>query len=154
MEPSQYNNPYQTPAQSGVASPPEGDRALTRERVKLPAIFMMVLVGLMLILYPLALAGNLLNIGLGAEAGGDEGAFMMFQGGFGIVQLIFGIIISIVVLIGCWKMLKLESYGMAKTAMIIGIIPCISPCCVFGLPIGIWGLVVLNEPAVKSAFRS
>ena len=138
----------------GAAPGPGGDRGVALEKVKLPAILMMVTVGLMLVLYPLALLGNLLNIGMGAEAGGDEGAIMMFQGGFGIVQLVFGIIISVVMLMGARKMIKLESYTWAMTTMIIGMIPCISPCCVFGLPIGIWGIVVLKDPVVKGAFSS
>jgi hypothetical protein len=32
-------------------------------------------------------------------------------------------------------------------------VPCISPCCLVGLPIGIWALVVLNKPEVKSSFH-
>jgi hypothetical protein len=33
-------------------------------------------------------------------------------------------------------------------------IPCISPCCLLGLPIGIWALVVLLKPEVKAAFTA
>ena len=32
-------------------------------------------------------------------------------------------------------------------------VPCISPCCLVGLPIGIWALVVLNKPEVKGSFH-
>jgi hypothetical protein len=38
-------------------------------------------------------------------------------------------------------------------ASIIAMIPCVSPCCLLGLPIGIWALVVLMKPEVKSAFH-
>jgi len=38
-------------------------------------------------------------------------------------------------------------------ASIIAMIPCVSPCCCLGLPFGIWALVVLARPAVKSAFQ-
>ncbi len=51
------------------------------------------------------------------------------------------------------KMKKLESYGLAMAASIIAMIPCLSPCCLIGLPIGIWALVVLSKPEVKSAFH-
>ena len=51
------------------------------------------------------------------------------------------------------KMKKLESYGWAMTASILALAPCISPCCLVGLPIGIWALVVLAKPEVKSAFH-
>jgi hypothetical protein len=50
-------------------------------------------------------------------------------------------------------MKKLESYGLAMAASIIAMIPCVSPCCLLGLPIGIWALVVLMKPEVKSAFH-
>lgn len=37
---------------------------------------------------------------------------------------------------------------------ILSMVPCVSPCCLLGLPVGIWALVVLNTPEVKQAFRS
>jgi len=51
------------------------------------------------------------------------------------------------------KMKKLENYGLAMTASILAMIPCLSPCCLIGLPIGIWAVVVLSKPEVKSAFH-
>jgi hypothetical protein len=39
------------------------------------------------------------------------------------------------------------------TASILALAPCISPCCLVGLPIGIWALVVLSKPEVKSSFH-
>ena len=38
------------------------------------------------------------------------------------------------------------------TASILAVVPCVSPCCLVGLPIGIWALVVLSKPEVKSQF--
>ena len=32
-------------------------------------------------------------------------------------------------------------------------VPCISPCCLLGLPFGIWALSVLNKPHVQAAFK-
>ena len=40
------------------------------------------------------------------------------------------------------------------TATILAMIPCISPCCLLGLPVGIWSLVVLLDENVKASFRS
>ena len=57
------------------------------------------------------------------------------------------------ILFGALKMKKLESYGLAMAASIIAMIPCFSPCCLLGLPIGIWAVVVLSKPEVKSAFH-
>jgi hypothetical protein len=73
-------------------------------------------------------------------------------GSLGIVQNIIGGIVGVVVLLGAAKMQKLESYQFALTASIMAMVPCISPCCLFGLPLGIWALVVLNKPEVKSHF--
>jgi hypothetical protein len=73
-------------------------------------------------------------------------------GSLGIVQNIISGIVGVVVLLGAAKMQKLESYQFALTASIMAMVPCISPCCLLGLPLGIWALVVLNKPEVKSHF--
>ena len=77
----------------------------------------------------------------------------MFSGGVGVVFSVIGIALAAVILVGALKMKKLESYGFAMAASIIAMIPCLSPCCLIGLPIGIWALVVLSKPEVKSAFH-
>jgi hypothetical protein len=51
------------------------------------------------------------------------------------------------------KMKRLESYGLSITATIMSMVPCISPCCILGLPFGIWGLIVLMDESVKRYFR-
>ena len=78
--------------------------------------------------------------------------FNSLGGGLGIVQNIIGGIVGVIVLLGAAKMQKLQNYQFALTASIVAMVPCISPCCVFGLPFGIWALVVLNKPEVKSQF--
>jgi hypothetical protein len=77
----------------------------------------------------------------------------MLSGPIGVVISIIAILMGVVILLGALKMKKLESYGLAMTASILAMIPCLSPCCVIGLPIGIWALVVLSKPEVKSAFH-
>ncbi len=66
---------------------------------------------------------------------------------------IVGSLIGIVIALGAVKMKNLQSYGLAMTASILAMIPCVSPCCLLGLPFGIWALVVLGRPEVKSAFH-
>ena len=78
--------------------------------------------------------------------------FSGLGGGLGIVQDAVGAVIGVIVLIGAGKMRKLESYQFSMTAAIVAMIPCISPCCFLGLPLGIWALTVLNRPEVKSHF--
>jgi len=72
---------------------------------------------------------------------------------FAIVGGILQVIIGGVIGLGATKMKNAESFGLAMTASILAMIPCLSGCCIVGLPIGIWSLVVLNKPEVKSGFR-
>jgi uncharacterized membrane protein YhaH (DUF805 family) len=123
------------------------------DRVNGPAIALMVTAGIGIALAIVGLLMNLLGAGMGAAQGGEEGAMSMMSGGVGIVQSIVGIAVGVVVLMGAMKMKRLESYGFAMTAAILAMIPCVSPCCLLGLPFGIWAVVVLNDANVKAAFR-
>jgi hypothetical protein len=104
---------------------------------------------------------NLLGIGMSgvaASQGGPDGQELpawvnMMSGGVGIVFNIIGIIMAVVVFMGAMKMKKLQSFTFVMTATILAMVPCVSPCCWVGLPIGIWALVVLNKPEVKGAFN-
>jgi len=73
-------------------------------------------------------------------------------GPLGMVNNAFGLIVSALVLVGAIKMLELRGYKFAVTASILAMIPCFTPCCCIGLPFGIWALIVLNRPEVKSQF--
>ena len=69
----------------------------------------------------------------------------------GLASLIIGSIIFV----GAGHMQRLDSLGMARVAAILAIIPCTSPCCMcFGMPIGIWALVVLCDRNVAAEFNS
>jgi len=58
-----------------------------------------------------------------------------------------------VAVFGALQMRNLKMWGLAVAASIIVMIPCFSSlCCIPGLGVGIWSLVVLNKPEVKSAF--
>ena len=143
------SDPYQTPKEP-IDGPPPGDAAA---RVNGPAIGLVVTAGVGLALQVLGLLGNLLGIGMGAgQMGGQDGAMLMMQGTLGIVSGLIGIAIGVVILMGALKMKKLESYGFAMAAAILAMIPCISPCCLLGIPFGIWALVVLLDESVKSSF--
>ncbi len=106
------------------------------------------------------IAGILMSaLGAGAGMAGMEGQpdapawANAMSGGIGIISGIVGLIMAVVILLGALKMKKLENFNFAMTASVIAMVPCISPCCLIGLPIGIWALVMLNKPEVKSAFR-
>jgi hypothetical protein len=89
------------------------------------------------------------------QAGGQEmpAWIQTMSGGVGIAFGILGIVLGVVVLLGALKMKKLENYTFSVIATVIAMVPCISPCCLVGLPIGIWALVVLNKPEVKGSFH-
>jgi len=88
-----------------------------------------------------------------APPGVNPEMLRMFSGGMGTVFNLVGVAVGVVVLLGALKMKKLESREWSMASAIMAMIPCISPCCIVGVPIGIWALVVLNKPEVKNAFR-
>lgn len=114
---------------------------------------------------------------LGAAYYGISGLFVLFTGGMmfqqemppnippqlqafiqgmqgpmaGFINLVIAALNGFV-LFGAIKMLRLQNRGMAVAASIVALLPC-QCCCVFGLPFGIWALVVLNKPEVKSRFE-
>jgi hypothetical protein len=119
--------------------------------LKITAIVGLVLVAAGLVINLLTLSGY--DIGLQKIQNPQlQKLFTKVGGGLGIVQDIIGGVMGVIVLIGAAKMQKLQNYQFALTASIVAMVPCISPCCVFGLPFGIWALVVLNKPEVKSQF--
>jgi hypothetical protein len=119
-------------------------------------IIMMVLSVLLSILNFLGLGLVAMNPGggMGGGMGGPQGQQidLMVNGVAGLIGLAISLAVGGVIITGCQKMMKLESYGWSMAACILSMIPCLAPCCLVGLPVGIWGLVVLNDPAVKSAF--
>jgi hypothetical protein len=61
-------------------------------------------------------------------------------------------LISILVAI---KMMSLSGRGLATLGAVLSMIPVVNACCcVLGLPIGIWCLVVLAKPEVKAGFAA
>jgi len=147
------------PPMAGTALPGDSlGRATALGLVKGPAIGLQVTAIVGLVLVALGFVLNLLTLGgmsMGMQEINDPEIRKLFGtlgGGLGIVQDVIGAVVGIIVLIGASKMKRLESFQYAMTASIVAMIPCISPCCVFGLPFGIWALVVLNKPEVKSQF--
>jgi hypothetical protein len=146
-------NPYHSPE----GSPQMGGDP--RSKVAGPASGIMVAAVLGIILAVLGLLLNLLGIGVGAAGAMgalddfDDAFSALGQGIFGVIQSVVGIMVGTVCAFGANKMRNLESYSLALASAILVMIPCVSPCCVIGLPVGIWALVVLNDPLVRSAFR-
>ena len=146
------------PPFSSPTTAASGGRDAALQLVKGPAIGLKVTAIVGLVLVAAGLAMNVLTLGgfqIFPQQINDpqmQKLLSSLSGGLGIVQGIIGGVVGVIVLIGAAKMQKLQSYQFALTASIVAMVPCISPCCVFGLPFGIWALVVLNKPEVKSQF--
>jgi GYF domain 2 len=76
----------------------------------------------------------------------------MAHGPFAIAGSLLGLGLSVLILIGAIKMRSLRSYEFSMTAAIVAMLPCVTSCCLIGLPFGIWALVILSKPEVKSHF--
>lgn len=70
--------------------------------------------------------------------------------GFGLDLILF--VANILITVGAIKMLRLRSYAWAMTSSILAVVPCLSCCCITGIPFGIWSLVVLNRSDVRPGF--
>jgi len=118
-----------------------------------PAVGLMCVAALGFLLHAGGLAGGL--FGHRGFAYGQTPAWVRTVSSPGSARglAVIGLLMSVLVLIGALKMKRLENYGLAMAASIVAMLPCISPCCIIGLPIGIWALVVLSKPEVKSAFH-
>lgn len=148
-------NPYQPPAASGLSSMPGESSAAARGRVSGPAIGLMVTGGIGIAVQILGILVNALQIVVVPQQGGQANQALpaMLTGGFGIVFGVLNIVVGAVIIYGAMQMKDLRSYSLAMTSAILAMVPCLSPCCLLGLPLGIWALVVLLSPEVKSSFR-
>jgi GYF domain 2 len=75
----------------------------------------------------------------------------VLSGPVGAIGSLLGLVFAVFILFGAIRMLALRNHQLAFAASILAMLPC-SCCCVLGLPFGIWALVVLNKPDVKSQF--
>ena len=119
-----------------------------------PATFLLVAAALGLLGSLVGVMMNVLQINMGSFGGmKNMEAFQAFQGTIAMVSSLVGIVCQVVILFGAWKMRQLRSYGWAMTAAIMALL-CANPCCCpLGLAAGIWSIVILNRPEVKSAFQ-
>ena len=72
------------------------------------------------------------------------------------VRTIWGVVLVIAssyVLYGAIQMKNLKNYGTARAAAMVAMIPLLGPCCILGIPFGIWAFVTLGKPEVQSEFR-
>lgn len=165
-----------TPPGTPAAPPPAGPPpvALGREHVLWPAIFLIAL-GVLNLVVGLGAAGfgastrsltpeqldklmeqqNPKQYDDFKKAGysGKDLLNIYFYGG--VCGGAFIVLTSLLTILGGVLMLSLRGYWLAMLASILTAIPCLSPasCCLVGFFVGIWAVVVLLRPEVRSAFR-
>lgn len=125
------------------------------QRVAAPATALIITGALGIFFQMIGLLMVLTQMGIGAGiARGPEKIPVLLNTGGQIIFGVIGLAVCAVVIIGAMKMKNLEHYTLAMASAILAVIPCTSPCCLLGIPFGIWALVVLNDSSVKAAFRS
>jgi len=155
--------PPSPPPGPGVAAAPvsaEAGQALARQKVNGPAIGLMVTAALGVlgaiwnIIAPLTGLNNMQPPGANLPPQFQQFQQMMthMSGAMGAVTGIIGLAMCVLIFYGALQMQKLRNYGLCMAASILAMIPCLSPCCCIGLPIGIWALVVLSKAEVKPFF--
>ncbi|MBY0523994.1 MAG: hypothetical protein K2R98_11380 [Gemmataceae bacterium] len=139
-----------------------GGSADAQQKVNAPALAMLITVAVWLVLdlvlffaAPAALGGLFKQLqDMQAKQGQPvQQAPDLKQGPLDYALLALQIGAGVVIILGSIKMRQLQAYPLAVTASILSLIPQVSPCCCFTLPFGIWALVVLMKPEVKSAFH-
>jgi len=149
--------PPPLPLAAAVAGAGAGrDTALSL--VKGPAIALIVTAGLGIAFYgfsglfTLFTGGTMFHQEMPPDLPPQMRAF--FEGMQGPLAGVINLVIAALngfVLFGAIKLLRLQNHGVAMVAAVAAMLPC-QCCCLFGLPFGIWALVVLNKPEVKSQF--
>ena len=148
--------PAPAPARRNSGRSGGADSAAAIARLKLPAIILIVICGLSII-------GSLVDLGFRVinSQNGEVPPFVnpqqaeFFQVGNvgGMVFNVFTVLLDSFLIFAATRMMAGRSYPLAYACAVISVIPCLSPCCVVGIPFGVWALVVLNDPSVKAAFR-
>jgi len=148
----------QPPGTMGTAVPPP-DRESAKSAVAAPAIILAIIAGLGILgaLAMLALPQVLMQLVTQAQADPAEAERLreQLEANRAVSMASYGLmlVLSAVALFGSIKMMRLQSYGLAMTAAIVSMVPCVGPCCCLAIPFGIWALVVLMKPNVKAAFQ-
>ncbi|HEX5105574.1 MAG TPA: hypothetical protein VFV87_17265 [Pirellulaceae bacterium] len=145
-------NPYASPP---FAPEPPTFRRQVEGKVKPPAIVLIVAA-------VLGLGFSLFNVAFSftepqVDPNAPEFLREMQQGAVGpvagAIQGAFAAI-NLLVLVGAVQMMRLKMWGLAVAASVVAMVNFGSCCCVLGLPVGIWSLVVLLSPEVKAAFAA
>jgi len=136
--------------------PINSDQTAAREAVRGPAIFILVLSVLNIITsvvscFWLAYESQFMTaLGLPEQTNQIQTNMKIF---FSVPATVIGFFLAVACLIGSLRMMKLQSHNFAIATAIMMLIPCSNCCCFLNIGAGIWALVVLQKPEVKSSFE-
>ena len=155
-----------TPAGKAVSAIPSSlsfaDEKRIREQVKAPAIGLLVAGGLNLIALLVGAVGMFVEllfmhpaVHFGPPVGHTLGPMLSGPGPefyvrFGVFVLVVFAVPTVFILLGAFRMRRLETYGLAVAASILAMM--IPPGFLLGIPFGIWSLIVLLRSEVRNAF--
>jgi hypothetical protein len=146
-------NPTGQPVGMPAPSAPTGSAA---EALNVPSILILVMggLGVLFALYGLVAGGGTIPAAVfdNPNITPQMRETIMKFAGAGRFSNIINLAFDGVMIYGALQMRNLKSFGLAMTSAILVMIPCAGCCCVLGLPVGIWALITLNKPEVKSAF--
>lgn len=143
-----------------------------RNRVRPPAIVMLVFAIISLLMVPLGVLqyGNLpqqfekerekidKDQKLNAGQKQDAKDFMTKAEEIAMVAVpifyVLHAIIGVFTVIGSLMMMNLRSYGLSVTVAVLNIISLGHNCCCLTLPVGVWALLVLMDVRVKAGFNA
>ena len=158
-------NPQQNPYQPGSQfNQPLGGgptQQSARDKLKGPGIGLMVVGGVGLLsmsaYFVLTLIGLFMEPDvMNQQKQGMEGPELVgfYIGFYGyLAAVLINVLSQLVAIVGGYSMIRGKSRWLCMAACIFSLIPCTSGCCIFGIPFGIWGLVVLSDENVKRVFQ-
>jgi hypothetical protein len=128
-----------------------------KSKLRIPAIGLIVVAVLNAISGVMLLLGRLVRLINGQEpviTNEDQRLGYEVAGIYFPIVSLLSLAVAPIIIFGATQMLKVQGYGLAVLAAILALIPVTSICCIPGVPIGIWALIVLLSPQVKAAFAN
>lgn len=90
---------------------------------------------------------------LDAGAGADAWIAWFTSQGFYIVSMMFAVLWGILILVGGLRLRSGRSSALVYFAAFLASFPCCTSwCCCFGLPLGIWVVMTMQDDQVQAAF--
>jgi hypothetical protein len=151
-------NPYTSP--SGYSSSPsKPSRSSGRSGAQITTmvcggfLIFYAIVQLVLAIVMMAMRGATMMPALGQlPVDADQRAFMVGSTIVSIIVVGLTILVSVIILIGAIQMMRFKTWGLALTASILTFLPCNGAFCCIGIPLGIWGIIMLSLRDVREAF--